>query len=272
MTELEKQVRLADPFPEGDIEWRISRSGKSGSRTWAFVLAYITSRAIQERLDEVFGIFGWKNEYKPGPNGGVICGISVRDVSTGEWVQKWDGAENTAIEEVKGGLSSAMKRAGVHFGIGRYLYNLTENFATCADKKSAQTPYRAKLKDGTVFWWGPPKLPAWALPKRGVGNVAQEEEAISPESAEAQPEETPVVREMEDSKATEAAPTIEVNEEGKPLPRPARSQVSQMMILAGRVGKDAEVRAWYASDSPTAPRVEKMIKKLEEMAHGSAEQ
>jgi hypothetical protein len=56
--------RLREPFPESDIEWRIQSSGKKGDRYWAKVLAYVQARAIQERLDEVFTIFGWQDHYK----------------------------------------------------------------------------------------------------------------------------------------------------------------------------------------------------------------
>src|SRR5690606_35268028 len=41
-----------------------------------------------------------------------------------EWITKWDGAENTDVQAVKGGLSSSMRRAAVQWGIGRYLYRL----------------------------------------------------------------------------------------------------------------------------------------------------
>ena len=37
---------------------------------------------------------------------------------------KYDGAENTDIEPVKGGLSDSFKRAAVLWGIGRYLYDM----------------------------------------------------------------------------------------------------------------------------------------------------
>lgn len=44
-----------------------------------------------------------------------------------------------------------------------YLYNLEEGFAqTSLDKK--QGWHRAKLKDGTGFYWLPPSLPGWAIP------------------------------------------------------------------------------------------------------------
>ena len=71
---------LKKPFPVDDLEWRIQRSGignKTG-KPWAMVLCYITNRAIQDRLDEVCGPENWKNEYLPGPAGGVIAEVARR--------------------------------------------------------------------------------------------------------------------------------------------------------------------------------------------------
>ena len=118
--------RLQDFFAEEDVEWKpIAVSKKTGK---ALAAAYITNRAIMDRLDEVCGPENWQNEYKPGPGGGVICGLSVRVGDPGSpgygWVTKWDGAENTDVEAVKGGLSSSMRRAAVQWGIGRYLYQI----------------------------------------------------------------------------------------------------------------------------------------------------
>ena len=107
-------------FAEDDVEWKpIAVSKKTGK---ALAAAYITNRAIMDRLDEVCGPENWQNEYRPGPGGGVICGLSVRVGD--DWVTKWDGAENTDVEAVKGGLSSSMRRAAVQWGIGRYLYRI----------------------------------------------------------------------------------------------------------------------------------------------------
>ena len=156
-----KREQLMKPFKEDDIEWRIQQSGKQGDKVWAMCLAYVTNRAIMERLDDVFGVFGWKNEFLPTPhNDGVMCGISVKH--DGEWITKYDGAQNTDIEAVKGGLSSAMKRTAVQFGIGRYLYNLDAGFVQVVEKGTAGAKY-AKTKDAT-FYWLPPTLPSWALP------------------------------------------------------------------------------------------------------------
>ena len=153
---------LSRPFDEKDIEWRVQQAGQSNGKTWALVLCYITNRAIQQRLDEIIGCFNWKNEFKQAPDGGVMCGISIKH--EGEWITKWDGAENTDIESVKGGLSNSMKRAAVQWGIGRYLYKLEENFAKVVDR-GTKGAIKGRLKDKTPFYWVPPELPIWAVPK-----------------------------------------------------------------------------------------------------------
>ena len=92
-----------------------------------------------------------------------------------EWVTKWDGAENTDIEAVKGGLSGAMKRAAVQWGIGRYLYKLEESWIN-ANENGA---YRGKTKDGTPFKWDAPSLPSWALPKSSKSETHSEPKSES---------------------------------------------------------------------------------------------
>jgi len=159
--------KLQDKFSPDDIEWRIGRAGytKDG-RPYGFILPYITNRAIMTRLDDVCGSGKWKNEFREwqvAGRHGVICGLSIR--VSGEWITKWDGAENTDIEPLKGGLSDAMKRAGVQWGIGRYLYDLGETFAMIDEKGS----HFAKGTDKSTgkafhFRWNPPALPSWALP------------------------------------------------------------------------------------------------------------
>lgn len=150
---------LAAPFPSQDIEWRIQQAGAKNGRPWAKCLAYVTNRAIMERLDTVVGPANWSNRFEVGPGGGILCGIAIRIGD--EWITKWDGAENTDIEAVKGGLSGAMKRAAVQWSIGRYLYKLEEGWANIHDNGE----YFGKAKDGGSFRWDPPALPAWALPE-----------------------------------------------------------------------------------------------------------
>ena len=149
---------LQDFFAADEIEWRLQQAGEKNGKVWAICVPYVTNRAIMQRLDDTVGPGNWRNEFKPGPGGGVLCGISVK--IDGEWVTKWDGAENTDIEGVKGGLSGAMKRAAVQWGVGRYLYALEESFA----RVSENGKLRGKTKQGTDFRWDPPALPKWAIP------------------------------------------------------------------------------------------------------------
>lgn len=117
---------LTAPFSAADVDWRIQHAVADKMRGLA--VPYVKSRAIQARLDEIVGPYNWKAEYKPWHNvngaGSQLCGIAIYCEERKEWVQKWDGAENTDIEPVKGGISDSFKRAAVLWGIGRYLYGL----------------------------------------------------------------------------------------------------------------------------------------------------
>ncbi len=168
-------TKLQAAFDPKDVEWRIGRSGvKKDGGCWAMALAYLTNRAIMNRLDEVYGPEGWKNEFREwnvGGRPGVLCGISIRfnrdDKECGgysEWITKWDGAENTDFEAVKGGLSDSMKRAAVQWGIGRYLYNLEETFVETSSEKRQGWHYASTKEPKVVFYWKTPELPAWAIP------------------------------------------------------------------------------------------------------------
>ena len=122
------QTELAKPFAPEDLEWRIQVTTKNKDKGLA--VPYVTNRAIQDRLDDVLGPENWRNEYKPWHNANKkesqLCGISIYLEERKEWLTKFDGAEDTDIEPVKGGLSDSMKRCAVQWGIGRVLYKMTD--------------------------------------------------------------------------------------------------------------------------------------------------
>ena len=123
---------LSQPFTMEDLEWRVQQAGSNQNGFWARIIAYVTNRAIQNRLDNVVGAFAWRNKFSPLPNSvgdGAMCALSIKFEN--EWVTKYDGSENTQIEAIKGGLSGAMKRSAVHWGIGRYLYDVEAMYAIC---------------------------------------------------------------------------------------------------------------------------------------------
>lgn len=160
-------TKLKEPFNEKDIEWRIQSSGltKAG-QPWAKAIAYITARAAQDRLDEVVGADKWSDNYLHSSSG-VMCSLKIK--INDEWVEKQNGSDATDIEAFKGGISAAFKRAASNWGIGRYLYDLSESFVQFSNEK---TGHFLKMKeDGKYYHWIPPPLPQWALPKKEVKDV-----------------------------------------------------------------------------------------------------
>lgn len=158
---------LRAPFRADEIEWRVARAGKSDKGPWAMVLAYMTSRAVQDRFDGVVGPENWCTDFRVLGNT-LSAGIGVRIGD--EWIWKWDGAGHLATSDGldstdagKGDYSNALKRAAVQWGVGRYLYRLPEAFA--AIRPDGQNYGRLPKKDGGAsFRWDPPGLPSWALP------------------------------------------------------------------------------------------------------------
>lgn len=154
--------KLCAKFPTKDIKWRIQSSGKKkNGDVWALALAYVDARAVMDRLDSVFGYGYWYDEYEH-LNNGVICKLTVVDPKGRFTVTKQDGSPETAVEAFKGGISKALVRAAVKFGIGRYLYNLEENFVETS-KERKEGWKAAKTKDHQYFYWKEPALPFWAL-------------------------------------------------------------------------------------------------------------
>lgn len=144
---------LTKPFPENRIHWRVGASNakkvrrESGNQnappTKGVALAYIDARDVMERLDFVVGPPNWQCRY---PFTGC-CEIGLR--IDGEWVWRANGAGQTDMEGEKGQYSDSFKRAGVMWGIGRYLYALPNEWYDLDDRG------RFKSK---------PKLPDWATP------------------------------------------------------------------------------------------------------------
>lgn len=133
------QERALDyPFSVDEIEFRIMNRTRDKQK--GQIAAYVDARAIQNRLDEVVGRENWQNECTTitGVNGGEtthICKISIYYPDKKEWVSKSNGAGNTDVEPVKGGISNAFKRAASMWGLGRYLYEFKGIWAELEDGK-----------------------------------------------------------------------------------------------------------------------------------------
>lgn len=164
------QNKLRAFFPENELEWRVQQCGTyedaktKETKPWVRVLCYVKARAIENRLDEVFGWDGWQNEIRFTEND-IIARLGVK--SANGWVWKENGAEKTDIEAFKGGISGAMKRvASSGYGIGRYLYDLEATYAICSFEKSKECQNLAKTKEGKKIYWQTPRLPQDFLPRK----------------------------------------------------------------------------------------------------------
>lgn len=200
---------LQKPFTPDQLEWRVQRAGVKNNRPWAQVLVYVTARAVFDRLDAVVGPENWhttepkpvygtktlyagkKHDYKKkedypaysynqadlqsaqaydtqtGCLLGFNLGIAIR--IHGEWVQRWDGADVTDVEPYKGGISSAVKRAAVPWGIGRYLYSFGDSWADF-DHVAAKHSKLNSYISGSNYSWVPPLIPEEFLPDGWEGD------------------------------------------------------------------------------------------------------
>lgn len=119
-----KARALAAFFPPHKVRF-LPKGIKNGR---AMGLAYITARAVMDRLDDVLGPDNWQVRFEPAGGVSIRCKLNVRFEPGGEWVEKSDvGSPSEQPDEgdrMKAANSDALKRAAVMFGVGRYLYEL----------------------------------------------------------------------------------------------------------------------------------------------------
>jgi len=135
---------LIAPILPNEIEWRVQSQTSTGK---LIVVPYINNRCVMHRFDAAFGAENWTSEFREIANG-FLCRLTVT-INKRE-VYREDGASKTNIEPEKGGISDAMKRAAVQFGLGRCLYDYPRVMIECEGKFIPDWAY-AKL-DKLVEW------------------------------------------------------------------------------------------------------------------------
>jgi len=120
-------LKLAEPIT---YKWRVQSFSKNKSS--ATCVAYIDSRDVQDRLDEVTGGL-WQSDYKE-VKGNLFAGIAL--YINDQWIWKWDCGTESREDKEKGEASDSFKRAAVKWGIGRFLYSLKIRYVTANVKKS----------------------------------------------------------------------------------------------------------------------------------------
>lgn len=165
------QIRelLAEAFDPAQIKWRVTATStqqtRQGPQKRGQLVAYADQRAYTDRLNQVFGEWGWTRNYEvqvaqnferraPGDKTQTAIAAKVVVVSTvtihglGSHTgvgEEWADDQNAATRAE----AQAFKRACACFGLGRYLYNLDR---TWVDLDQYNRPVHT------------PNLPDWALP------------------------------------------------------------------------------------------------------------
>lgn len=184
MSEKEIYAALRAPFRLTELEWRpqATKKGRLNEGDKALALAYVTARAVAERLSNVLGVDGWSSSHREVELGSTtqsykgkrtlyidrvetkvdvdvveverqtawLCTLTARIGD--KTVEHTDGSEETDIEAFKGGLSKALVRCAVRLGVGAYLYDLPNVWVTIG-------PY-GKIPDNFT-----PNLPPQFLPQ-----------------------------------------------------------------------------------------------------------
>jgi hypothetical protein len=188
----EIRLQLLDPFDPSEIKWRVtatsSQQGRNGPVKRGQLVAYADQRAYTDRLNEVFGEWGWTRTYNvqvaqnfertlnKGANGqkqSVICAkvvvvstVSVSGLGSHTGVgEEWADDENSATRAE----AQAFKRACSCFGLGRYLYDLDKVWE---DLDQYNRPVRN------------PNLPDWAIPAHARPRTQSQSRPHSPGPAQ----------------------------------------------------------------------------------------
>lgn len=220
---------LAEPFRLSEIEFKVGKVFEKDGRVAVLAMAYVTNRAIQQRLDDVCGPGGWQNSFKPWKEKSVLAGIGIwvqlgqQPGETIELIVKCDGADESDYEATKGGFSNSMKRAAVQWGIGRYLYQFPSFW--CEGKKKGKS---------AVF--ADPMEPYHKLAKKGypadyddISSEGKKPEALS-DIPEIKAGETTTIVESPSEQKTESQPPPAPTPSPPPAPEEKQPTVTQIIV------------------------------------------
>lgn len=160
---------LEQPFDPREIKWRVTatsvQQNKRGPQKRGQLIAYADQRAYTDRLNAIFGEWGWTRAYdvqvaqnferKTNNDKSqsaiaakvvVVSRVTIHELGTHTGVgEEWADDENAATRAE----AQAFKRACACFGLGRYLYDLEKMWV---DLDQNNRPLET------------PRLPEWACP------------------------------------------------------------------------------------------------------------
>ena len=139
--------KLQSETPISERKYRVGNTFDYSGKRWANMLCYVDARYVQDKLDDIMGVGNWSSDFIE-IKGSLFCRITIsflRDNGDIGIVSKMDCGTESNVEKQKGEASDAFKRAAVHFGVGRDLYNLDNS------------KYRVEMILGTNGKHYPPK-------------------------------------------------------------------------------------------------------------------
>jgi hypothetical protein len=149
---------LTAPFHPDQVHWMVAQTGiGDGGLIWARIVPYVTADTLRERLDVALGIDGWTShleEVTLGTQVGFKCRLRVR--LHGRWIYREDVAPLTEEDALKGGASSAFKRACLALGVGSNLRRRTAVFAEIVTKGEHTGVHINKNGTEKTFRWRVP--------------------------------------------------------------------------------------------------------------------
>jgi hypothetical protein len=141
---MDKLKELQKKIP---CQWRVQSFSKN--KPQGQCVAYIDARDVMNLLDDVVGAENWQDDYKL-IDGKLLAGIGI--LCNDKWVWKWDTGTESNMEAEKGQMSDAFKRAGVKWGIGRFLYDYPIQYVTANEVKGERNfPYPVN-EQGQRIW------------------------------------------------------------------------------------------------------------------------
>jgi hypothetical protein len=183
----EELAALRAPFP---LDWHIIREGytSGGKMRW---FAYIDRSAVQDLLDEVFP-GEWEttepklyfSQTQNIDRDGLAHVVSIVSATVGITIRgltRWDGGDSEGDESTKGALTNAFRRTAAYgWGVGRYLYDMTEPISTVTWNKGDWQKRNEARKDA----WE--QFTRWYTQKFGA-QTRQNAPERAPQQAQAQP-------------------------------------------------------------------------------------
>ena len=155
-------AKLEAPFAWEEIAIKVQSTNQD--KTKALPVAYLDSRCVRKRLNDVFGPHMWTASHREvyeesGGNKrivGVVCKITAT-LPDGTAVEREEVGIPSAIEPIKGAYSDALKRCFAAFGndhlyhihLGWYPYDKLKSFKPFADSVLVQikAQYERQIKN-----------------------------------------------------------------------------------------------------------------------------